>query len=50
MQPHAEHPAVLPAASLRFARHFGKSPAELGPKAIRAYQVYLTNEKKLSAS
>jgi integrase/recombinase XerD len=31
-----------------FARHFGKSPAELGEKEIRAYQVYLTNEKKLS--
>lgn len=33
-----------------FARHFGKSPAELGENEIRAYQVYLTNEKKLSAS
>jgi integrase/recombinase XerD len=31
-----------------FARHFGKSPAELGEEEIRAYQVYLTNEKKLS--
>ena len=31
-----------------FARHFGKSPAELGEKEIRAYQVYSTNEKKLS--
>jgi site-specific recombinase XerD len=33
-----------------FARHFGKSPAELGEEEIRTYQVYLTNEKKLSAS
>jgi integrase/recombinase XerD len=33
-----------------FARHFGKSPEELGEKEIRAYQVYLTNEKKLSSS
>jgi integrase/recombinase XerD len=32
----------------RFARHFGKSPEELGPEAIRSYQVYLTNEKKLA--
>ena len=33
-----------------FARHFNKSPEELGPEDIRAYQVYLTNEKKLSPS
>jgi integrase/recombinase XerD len=31
-----------------FARHFDKSPEELGPEDIRTYQVYLTNEKKLS--
>jgi integrase/recombinase XerD len=31
-----------------FARHFRKSPAELGPEEIRTYQVYLTNERKLS--
>jgi site-specific recombinase XerD len=31
-----------------FARHFNKSPEELGPEEIRAYQVYLTNEKKLA--
>ncbi len=31
-----------------FARYFGKSPEVLGPENIRAYQVYLTNEKKLS--
>jgi len=34
----------------QFARHFGKSPAELGPEDVRAYQVYLTNEKKLAAT
>ena len=28
-----------------FARHFNKSPEELGPDEIRSYQVYLTNEK-----
>lgn len=33
-----------------FARHFGKSPEILGPKEIRTYQVYLTNEKKLATS
>ena len=31
-----------------FARHFNKSPELLGPADIRAYQVYLTNEKKLA--
>ena len=30
-----------------FARHFGRSPAELGEEEIRAYQVYLTGDKKL---
>jgi integrase/recombinase XerD len=34
----------------QFARHFGKSPAELCPEDVRAYQVYLTNEKKLAAT
>src|SRR6185312_15422106 len=33
-----------------FARHFNKSPEILGPEEIRAYQVYLTNEKKLAPS
>ena len=34
----------------RFARHFNRSPARLGPEAIRAYQVYLTNERRLAPS
>ena len=34
-----------------FARHFNKSPEGLlGPEDIRAYQLYLTNERKLSPS
>jgi integrase/recombinase XerD len=33
-----------------FARYFGKSPEVLGSEEIRAYQVYLTNEKKLAPS
>jgi integrase/recombinase XerD len=33
-----------------FARHFHKPPQALGPEEIRAYQVYLTNERKLSPS
>ena len=33
----------------QFARHFGKSPEVLSPEDIRAYQLYLTQEKKLSA-
>ena len=31
-----------------FARYFNTSPERLGPEQIRSYQVYLTNEKKLS--
>src|SRR6266849_3022829 len=31
-----------------FARHFNQSPERLGPEQIRAYQVYLTKEKKLA--
>ena len=33
-----------------FARYFERSPALLLPEDIRSYQVYLTNEKKLSPS
>src|SRR5215471_13788059 len=31
-----------------FARYFHKSPELLGPEEIRAYQVSLTNERKLA--
>jgi len=31
-----------------FAKHFGKSPDQLGPKQIRSFQVHLVSEKKCS--
>jgi site-specific recombinase XerD len=31
----------------RFAGHFGRSPAALGPEEIRTYQVHLVHEKKV---
>ena len=34
----------------QFARHFGRSPDLLGPDDIRAYQLHLTLDKRLSAS
>ena len=33
-----------------FAKHFGRSPDQLGPEEVRAYQVYLVQEKKASWS
>jgi hypothetical protein len=33
-----------------FARHFDRSPTDLGLEDIRDYQLYLTNQKKLDAS
>src|SRR6476659_2663415 len=32
-----------------FAKHFHRAPDQLGPEEIRAYQVYLFNERKLNA-
>ena len=32
-----------------FANHFHRSPDQLGPEHIRAYQVYLFKERKLEA-
>ena len=37
-------------AVANFAKHFGKSPAVLGPEEIRAYQVYLIKKKNASWS
>jgi len=46
LSPHTQSSYVLQVSLL--ARHFEKSPDLLGPEEIRSYQVYLTNEKKLS--
>ena len=48
LSPHTQRAYLETVA--RFARHFGRSPAELGPEQIRAYQVYLTQERKLAPS
>jgi len=48
LSPHTQASYVLQVSL--FARHFGQSPTVLGPEEIRAYQVYLTNEKKLAPS
>jgi len=48
LSPHTQRAYLETVA--RFARHFGRSPAVLGPEQIRAYQVYLTQERKLAPS
>ena len=48
LSPHTQSTYVLQASL--FARHFSRPPDQLGPEEIRAYQVYLTNEKKLAPS
>ena len=48
LSPHTQR-SYLQYVSL-FARHFRRSPELLGPAGIRAYQLYLTRDKQLSAS
>lgn len=48
LSPHTQRAYVESVA--RFARYFGRSPADLGPDDIRTYQVYLTCERKLAPS
>jgi site-specific recombinase XerD len=46
--PHTQRNYVHHVAA--FARHFGRSPEELGPEHIRAYQVHLAEERGISFS
>ena len=48
LSPHTQRAYVENVA--RFARYFGRSPADLGPEEIRTYQVYLTTERQLAPS
>ena len=48
LSPHTQRAYVENVA--RFARHFGRSPADLGPEEIRTYQVDLTRERQLAPS
>ena len=48
LSPHAQRAYVENVAW--FARHFGRSPADLGPEEIRTYQVYLIRERHLAPS
>lgn len=48
LSPHTQRAYVESVA--RFARHFGRSPADLGPEEIRTYQVYLIQERHLAPS
>ncbi len=48
LSPHTQ-PAYIENVA-RFARHFGRSPADLGPEELRTYQVYLIRERTLAPS
>jgi site-specific recombinase XerD len=48
LSPHTQTSYVQHVA--RFARHFQRSPACLGPAEIRAYQIYLAKDKKLAVA
>ncbi len=44
----APHHRVLRVPRGLFRKHFGRSPEQLGPEEVHAYQVYLVREKKAS--
>src|SRR3954471_2665965 len=46
LSPHTQSSFVLQVSL--FARHFGRSPEVLGPEEIRAWQLYLTDDRKLA--
>jgi integrase/recombinase XerD len=46
LSPHTQASYIEQVA--RFARHFGQSPDRLGREQIRAYQLYLTQERRLA--
>ena len=48
LSPHTQRAYVENVA--RFARHFGRSPADLGPEETRTYQIYLIRERHLAPS
>jgi integrase/recombinase XerD len=48
LSPHTQSSYILQVSL--FVRHFGRSPEELGPEEIRAWQVHLTDDRKLSRS
>ena len=48
LSPHTQRSYVEQVS--RYARHFDRSPDDLGPEEIRAYQVYLTTERQLTPS
>ena len=44
----ARHPTRLLQYVAQFARHFGQSPADLGPEDLRAFQVHLLHERHVA--
>jgi integrase/recombinase XerD len=48
LSPHTQRAYIENVA--RFARYFGRSPADLGPEEIRTYQGYLVRERRLAPS
>jgi integrase/recombinase XerD len=48
LSPHTQRAYVEQVS--RFARHFGQPPERLGQDEIRAWQIYLVEERRLAAS